>query len=451
MSHTAAISNDEDIIDTALERAGIIRIHSFHDFISVTKAFSLPPMRGNRIMAMSPAGGFSVVMADLCDKAGFVFADPGQDFYAEISKYGNAGIINVGNPLDMGDMYDPKSTADIFHLALHNDNVDGAIFINQWPRMPVGDDIFTRMFHTDISQETMGAVRSSGKPLGVCLFGPASTITRIKSNLSIPIFDSPEEMVRTLKIQQEFHARKRAQPFTPSRPEGIDRSGARRWLQSNPGIRGEETLELLRYYSINSPESREAASADEAVLAAEAIGYPVVLKVISADAVHKSEAGGVVLNLAGPEAVAAGFSTIATNLAGYKPGAEFRGVRVMKMARPGYDMFVGGRVDEAFGPVVYFGLGGIYIEVFNDTERALCPSGHVEISVKLERLHSARVLAGTRGQQAGDVAAYIDLIVRVSCLLADFPEIRELDLNPVRLESGQAGVLALDARAKVIP
>ena len=447
MSHTAAISNDEEIIDAAFERAGIIRIHSFHDFISVTKAFSLPPMRGKRIMAMSPAGGFSVIMADLCDKAGFTFADPGQPFYDEIAKFGNAGIINVGNPLDMGDMYDPKSTADIFHLALHNENVDGAIFINQWPRMPVGDDIFTRMFHTDLSQETMGAIRSSGKPLGVCLFGPSETITRIKNNLSIPIFDSPEEMIRTLKMQQEFYERKTIQPFAPSRPQNTATEDAADWLQRHPGICGEETLELLSLYGIPVPETRVAQSADEAVEAACAIGYPVVMKVVSPDAIHKSEAGGVIVGLAGDAEVRRAYGTIASNLMAYKPGALLQGVRVMKMVGSGYDMFVGGRVDDAFGSVVFFGYGGIYVEIFNDTDRALCPTSHAEVAAKLTALKSCAMLRGARGMQAGDVDAYIDLIVRVSWMLADFPQIRELDLNPVRVLG--EGVFVLDARARI--
>jgi len=447
VSHTAAISNDDEIIEAAFQRGGIIRIHHFHDFISVTKAFSLPPMKGKRIMAMSPAGGFSVVMADLCDKAGFTFADPGRSFYEEIAGFGNAGIINVGNPLDMGDMYDPKSTVDIFHLALHNENVDGAIFINQWPRMPEGDDIFTRMFHTDISLETMGAVRSSGKPLGVCLFGPSATITRIKNNLSMPIFDSPEEMIRTLKIQQEFYERKTAEPFTTSRPPGIDREAAAVWLQDHPGIRGEETLALLAFYGIGAPAMAMATSGDEAVGVANTIGYPVVMKVVSPDAVHKSEAGGVLVGLRSDEDVVRAFGTIGANLSAYAPGAQFDGVRVMQMAGSGYDMFVGGRVDDAFGPVVFFGYGGIYVEIFNDTDRALCPTSHAEIAAKLARLKSYPMLEGVRGQEKGDIETFTDLIVRVSWLLADFPRILELDINPVRVLG--AGVLALDARARI--
>jgi acetyltransferase len=449
MSHTAALQNDEDVIDTALERAGVIRIGTFCDFVSVTKAFRLPPMRGNRIMAMSPAGGFSVVMADLCATAGFAFADPGREFYEEVATYGNAGIIDVSNPLDMGDMYDPKATADIFHAALHNENVDGAVYVNQWPRMPVGNDIFSKMFHTDLSQETTGAIRSADKPLGVCLFGPSKTITKIKSNLSIPIFDTPEEMIRALKLQQQFHEKKRAGAFTPSRPDGIERQQAAAWLDDHAGNRGEEVLELLAAYGVRATASRIATDDDGAVLAARQIGYPVAMKIVSPDLLHKSEAGGVRLGIGSDEEVRAAFAELAANLSAFNTSARFAGIRVTAMAGPGHDMFVGGTHDDSFGPVVVFGYGGIYIEVFNDTQRALCPTSHAEVAAKLKTLKSYRILAGTRGRTAVDSAAYVDLIVRVACLLADFPEIRELDLNPVRILEDGSGVLALDARARV--
>jgi len=449
MSHTAAISNNNDILDTALERAGIIRIDNFNDFISVTKAFSLPPMRGNRIMAMSPAGGFSVIMADLCEKAGFEFADPGHEFYEEVSQYGHAGIIKVSNPLDMGDIYDPKSTADVFHLALHNDNVDGGIYINQWPRMPAGDDIFTRMFHTDLSQEIMGAVRSSGKPLGVCLFGPSRTITKIKNNLSLPIFNNPEEMVRTMKIQQLFHARKSAPPFIATRPVNIDSARATAFTDTHRGVFGEEVLELFDCYGIPVAASAVAHSAEEAADIAAKIGYPVVMKVISPDAIHKSEAGGVLVGLHTADEVQEGFERLRVNLTSYNSEARFVGARIMKMAGTGHDMFIGAKADEAFGPVVFFGYGGIYIEIFKDTEQVLCPSSRDEITRKLNRLKSYAILKGTRGGKPVAIEAYIDLILRVSWLMAEFPQIRELDINPVRVLADGSGVLALDGRALI--
>lgn len=449
MSHTAAISNDEAIIDAAFERAGILRIEEFDDFISAAKVFELPPMMGNRIMVMSPAGGFTVLMADLCEKAGFEFADPGEAFYKEIAAFTNAGVINLSNPLDLGDIYDPAATASVINLVLHNENVDGAVYLTQNPQMPRNDDVFNKMFKTDISKEVTGAIRSSGKPMASCLYGPAKTINRVKQNVNVPIFNTPESMIRVMKLQQRYHAWKKEPSFTTSLPGGIDLTAATAWVASHPGTHGEEALGLLSFFGIPVAENQVATTPDEAVQAAESIGYPVVMKVISPDAVHKSEAGGVLVGLTDREAVRDAFATIGANLDAYKQGARFDGVRVMAMAAPGHDMFVGGSVDDAFGPVALFGYGGIYIEVFQDAQTVLCPSNPREIETKIGRLKSAKILEGTRGKACADIGGYIDLIHRVSHLMASFPEIRELDLNPVRVMEDGSGVMALDARCRI--
>ena len=124
--------------------------------MAVAKAFELPPMRGNRIMVMSPAGGFAVIGADLCEKAGFEFAHPGEEFYKSLSKFANAGVIKFSNPLDMGDIYNPHMVAHVTYEVMHNDNVDGAIYIGQKPKMPEGDNVFRDMFLTDLSKELYG-------------------------------------------------------------------------------------------------------------------------------------------------------------------------------------------------------------------------------------------------------------------------------------------------------
>ena len=208
LSHTYSLSNDEDAIDAAFEEAGIIRIHNYGDFVAVAKAFVLPPMRGNRIMVMSPAGGFAVIGADLCEKAGFEFADPGEDFYKGLNEFGSAGVIRFSNPLDMGDIYDPKMVAHAIYEIMHNDNVDGAIYIGQRPKMPEGNNVFRDMFLTDLSKETYGSILSSGKPLGVCLFGLSGYLHTVKEHTNYPIFNNPEEMVRALSFQRDWYAEK---------------------------------------------------------------------------------------------------------------------------------------------------------------------------------------------------------------------------------------------------
>jgi acetyltransferase len=449
MSHTAAISNNEDIIDSAFERAGIIRIKSFSDFISMAKAFKLPPMKGNRIMVMSPAGGFSVILADLCDKAGFEFADPGKAFYKELEKYSNAGVINFSNPLDMGDIYDPEMYAQVFFSVLHNDHVDGAIYLTQWPSMPRGEDVFTKMFNTDLSKEAIGALHSSGKPMGVCLYGSASTMMRIKQNIHFPLFDSPEEIVNSLKAQKNFYERIHKKAFQSICPETYIKQQTREWVLENKGEIGEESLELIGKTGIMTAESIAAENSDAALEAAANIGYPVVMKVISPDALHKSEAGGVVIGIQGKQEAEKAFHQIKRNLFKYKPDAIFKGVHVMAMAGDGQDMFIGGKVDESFGPVVYFGYGGIYIEVFKDIQNVLCPSNTLEIQGKIERLQCFSILKGTRGQTGADINAYVHAIESVSHLLSENPEIVELDINPIRILSKGKGVIALDARIRI--
>jgi len=449
ISHTAALTNDDGIVDTAFERAGIIRIGNFSEFISVSKAFQLPPLKGNRLMVMSPAGGFTVMMADYCEKLGFRFADPGRDFYEGLKNFSNAGVINFSNPLDMGDIYDMEMYAYIIYTVMHNDNVDGAVYVSQWPHMPRGEDVFYKMFQTDMSKDITGNMLSSGKPIGLCLFGLSKTMSAIKQNNNFPMFNTTEEMLSAFWKVYWYHLRKSKMPAEFARPAGIREQEADRWVKAANGTVGEDSMDLMRLYGVPVPGSIVATDGDGVVKAAGKTGYPVVMKVVSPDAVHKSEAGGIAVGIGSDEEAKAAFSRIKENLFEYKKGADFKGVRVTAMAGDGHDMFIGGMSDPSFGPVVFFGYGGIYIEVFRDTANVLCPSTREEIEEKLEKLKSFAIIKGARGKKAGDVAGYVDAILRVTHLMARHPEIKELDLNPVRILADGSGVIALDARLKI--
>ncbi len=451
MSHTAAMSSDEAIIDSAFEEAGIIRISNFLEFIEITKAFQLPPMRGRRIMVMSPAGGFAVMGADLCEKAGFKFADMGREFYDSLKQFSNAGVIKFSNPLDMGDIYDPKLTAHVIYSVMHSEQVDGSIYISQRPQMPQGENVFHKMFLADISMEAWGSILSAGKPLGICLFGPSRVIQQAKRNVEFPIFNSPEEMVQALAAQVKFYE-KREQLKNQEEPVSLpaaNQQAARQWMMDKQGEYGEEAFELLEAYGIKTAASGTALDEAEAVQQARNLGYPVVMKVISPDALHKTDVGGVLLNLKDDSEVAKGFLTIKNNLQRHQPQALFGGVRVQQMAGPGIDLFVGGKHDPSFGPVVFFGMGGIYIETFKDIANLLCPARPGQVAEKLAHLKTAALLGGLRGQQAADTRCFIDLVVRTASLLADYPGIRELDINPVRVFPEGEGVLALDTRVRI--
>lgn len=451
MSHTASMSNDDAILDAAFARAGIVRIHHLEDFVTTAKAFALPPMRGNRIMVMSPAGGLGVAMADLCERHGFAFADPGPSFYEELAGLANAGIIRLSNPLDMGDLYQIDKYPLIFSHVLGNDQVDGAIFASQQPRMPPGGtDVFTAMFNTDLTMEIAGAIRSSAKPLALSLYGDGALLAAAKQQAPLPVFNGPEEAIEALKRQMQFHARKARGVFAHDLAVGDPQHElAKAWLQRHRGIVGEQGLALLGTYGIPSPPFEVAQTVEEAVGIAKRLGFPVVLKVVSPEAVHKTEVGGVLTGVVDTDGVIAGFARIRDNLERSRPGARFAGVRVMAMAPSGHDLFIGGLQDPAFGPVVMFGYGGVFVEVFRDVERVLCPSSQAEIEEKIARLQAAKIFAGARGRAPVDPTPFVQSILNITHLMADHPEVLEVDVNPIRLLD-QGGVLALDARLRIV-
>ena len=228
----------------------------------------------------------------------------------------------------------------------------------------------------------------------------------------------------------------------------VRRDEAAAWLHGRSGVVGEEALELLRCYGLPSPPSALVHSPEEAGLMAEAVGLPVVLKVVSPEAVHKTEVGGVLTGIASAEAAISGFAQIRENLTRVRPDARLDGVRVAAMAPAGVDLFIGGVQDPAFGPVVLFGLGGIHVEIFQDVERVLCPSSLSEIMAKIKRLKSSAILTGARGRQPLDPEPFARAVLQIAQLMADFPRIAELDCNPVRLLD-QGGLLALDARLRL--
>ncbi len=450
MSHTASMSNDDDVVSAAFERAGIIRVNHFHEFIAAAKIFSLPPMRGNRLMIMTPGGGAAVMMADLCEKYGFEFADPGEAFYEKLNSYTNAGVIRFSNPLDMGDIYNIQAYPDIFRDVLSSENVDGAIYGHALPLLPEEDEgIFKKMFYTDISAETRKVIIETGKPLGVSINASAETHVKINRRFGFPVFSRAEELIRALRIQSDFYARQDERRYYANEPRGMDFSRMEEWMNSRTGDVGEEMLELMAHAGITVPRSRMASTPEEAVASAREVGYPVVMKVISPDVLHKSDAGGVVTGLRNDGETAAAFSRILESVASHDSRARIEGVRIASMAPEGQDMFVGALQDAAFGPVVVFGYGGIYTEVFRDIERVLCPASRQEIERKLERLKCHAILKGARGRGRYDIEALVDIIERVSHIAAVYPEIREMDLNPVRIFPEGQGAMALDARSRI--
>jgi len=280
------------------------------------------------------------------------------------------------------------------------------------------------------------------KPFAVCVFTTEAELRQNRHAAPFPIFGDPREAIRALARNRDFQPLARS-PFADLRPKGCDGDRVRSLLTDNSPSHGplapDRLAEVLAAYGIPLVPWRVADDDDSAASGAAELGWPVVMKTANPQVVHKSDVGGVLLNLQDAFQVREAYRKL------HAVGGSR--VLVQKMADEGMEWFVGGRQDDCFGPVVVLGIGGIYVEIFHETGIRVAPIDYSEAGRLVDECRGAALLDGTRGQPALDREALLDVVVRLSWLLHDCPEIQELDLNPLRVLPRRQGCLALDWRA----
>jgi len=446
-SHTAALAADDRVVDAALRQVGIARFRSTETLMHYLKALALPPLRGNRLAVLSRSGGHAVITADDCELNGFELATLPADFLEAVQQRFRAKVVRLTNPMDLGDLFDLEVYGDLAQATIGMPEVDGMVFLHTYVSGYEGghsEELFRRLHRISVE---------AGKPIAVYANTAASEVTRLKRVLPGPIFDEPSDAVQALALLRDFG---RGMAPSAERPDGpADASRVRRILDR---CRGEgrdpllqESLEIAAAYGIAVIEGRLAGGEEEAVQAAEALGYPVVLKVVSGEVSHKSDFGGVQLNLRTEAGVRAAYAEMMTAVRSRAPEAAIEGVLVQPMAAAGRDLIVGANFDSHFGHVVLVGMGGIFVELLGDTALRVAPFGRRTAEAMLRELRVFPMLEGRRGQAASDLEALVEVIRSVTRLVTDFPEIAELDLNPVRVHEAGAGCRALDARIRLGP
>ncbi|MFH1538068.1 MAG: acetate--CoA ligase family protein [bacterium] len=443
-SHTASIANDDRVVDAALRQARVIRVPDTKAMITAAKALKLPPMRGNRVAVMTPTGGYAVILADECGKRGFVLPPFPDEFIDDIKQHVRAGVISMSNPLDLGDLFDMEMLALTITRAMQEKNFDALVL--GWMLMQDTGMAMSGAFNVFPFLEKM--VKDYNKPVSLCLVGDPSDLEKIKRHTKLPIFDSPEEAVEALGVLYQY---------TKWSGEGIgepeifsfDKKRVDEIISSSKKEVGfMEAMEVLSLLDIPAAEVRRAANADEAAKAAGEMGcklgcklcFPVAVKVLSAEASHKSDIGGVRLGLRSADEVRAAAGEM------LKAVGSAEGVAVQKMAEAGREVIVGAKRNKEFGPVVAFGLGGIMVEAMEDVALRVAPLSRRDAEEMLGEIRGVKVLGEFRGKPAADREALVDVILRVSSLMAACPEIQELDINPVIVYGEGRGCLAVDAR-----
>ena len=444
-SHTGALAGVEVATGALLAQCGVLRADSIEELFDVAMAFEGQPIpAGNRVAIVTNAGGPGIIIADACEAAGLEVAALTDETQAALRRI-VPEEASVRNPVDMI----ASATADTYRLVLDqvlaDPGVDAAIaaFVP-----PLG------IRQEDVASSIVEAGAGHGsKPVLAVLMGREG-LPEGRAELGeagIPAYIFPESAARALAAMYRYR-RWLERPVEEPRTFEVDRgrveqliAAARREGRSH--LREIEALAVLEAYGIPTVEPRLACSEDDAVRTAETLGYPVVLKVVSGDVVHKTDVGGVCLDLRGPAEVRSAHRQIVDAIAKARPEALLEGVLVERHLSGGKEVILGMSTDPAFGPILMFGLGGIYVEALADVSFRLQPVTAVDAMEMIHSLRGRRLLEGMRGEPAADTALLAEIIERVSQLVGDHQEIAELDINPFL--AFPDGGRAVDARIRL--
>lgn len=444
-SHTGSLSSDDRVVDTALRQCGITRIHDVTSLSNYLNTLRLPPLKGKRIAIISRSGGHAIIAADACEITGFQLADLSDSFIQEIEKHFRASVIKLTNPLDLGDLFDLDVYYRIVEETLKQENVDGVVFLHTSVAQTERD------LTAELVGHLSGFCKKYDKPVAIYISADAEEVYRIRKRFDFPIFTHIVETFHALKMNFEHtHITSAVQAQDDIPTFSVNQEKVQELLelaqQENRDLLLNEAVEVLNHYGIPTINAQTAANAEEAKSAAKSVGFPVAMKVISEHISHKSDVGGVQLNLRNEEAVADAFEDMCVQISKVYPDVRVDGVMIQPMAMGGRELILGGRQDDQFGPVILVGLGGIFVEIFERASMRIAPISKSEARAMIEELSGAQILMGARGQKPFDIESLQETVLRLSQLLVDFPQIKELDINPLRIFHEKEGCSALDAR-----
>jgi acetyltransferase len=379
-----------------------------------------------------------VVAADAAEANDFRLMPISEDVLDDVRSLLRADVISLTNPLDLGSIFDFSLYGRIVEQCLTVLDPDAVVVVHTY-----NSGAETESSHR-LAQQLGELARTLYRPVAFCPFAPRSEIELLQREMGYPIFTEVEAAVRALAVSRERSARpSRLFPLPPPpnrRPHEIEN------LLSRDGVLTTDTaLGLCAAYSIPVAEWAVVDSVEGALVAASGMEYPVVLKALSPDVTHKTDVGGVALNVDGPQMLREAFATLMGHLETRAPDAQVGGVLVQRMLPGGREVILGGKRDPSFGPVIMFGSGGVRAEVFQDIAFRLAPLMRESASEMIAEVRGSRILRGVRGERPVDVEAVVEVLLALSRLMVECPEVVEIDVNPLLVF--EEGATAVDARA----
>ena len=443
-SHTGSLAGSEAAYDAGFYQAGVLRLDSLQELFDNARAFANQPLlKGDRIAIVTNAGGPGILATDMLERRGMHLARFEHE-HDSADRRRAARRSQRGQPGRCVGRRAQRAVRAGLELVAADPNVDGIICI------------VTPQAMTDIV-ETANAVgklsQRTDKPVLGAFMGEerAKAGEDVLASYDIPNYKFPEHAARAFAAMRDY-VEIRDRPDPEMVTFDVDQAAVKKVFED---VRAEgrvsvgeaESRAIAKAYGLRLPQSELAATAEEAVKVADTIGYPVVLKIASPDILHKTDVGGVKVGLGNASDVRDAFDLIVYRAQRYVPDARIWGCLVQEMVpTDGIEVLVGMSKDPQFGPLVTFGLGGILVEALKDVTFRVAPFGREDAEAMLEEIRAHSLLRGVRGRPPADREALVETLLRIGQLVTDFPEIVEMDINPLMVYEQGRGAVALDMR-----
>ena len=441
-SHTGSLAGSYEAYKAAFKQAGIIEVENIKDLFNVAMAFGAVELpKGNRVAIVTNAGGPAALASDSLAANGSQLAIISEKTQALLKPKLNPSA-QVGNPIDILGAADPNEYDICLAGLIADEGVDVLlpILVPQSLVDPV-----------EVAKSFIKNAHSS-KPLISCMMGDRSVIKarELLHHNKVPMFQYPDDVGGVLGAFYQYQKIiTRDRESAPNIPD-LRVEEAREILKLNHGKKslGEmETRPILEAYGIPVVPGGFAEDAKNAVKIAREIGFPVAMKIVSDDILHKSDAGGIRLDLKDESEIETAFVNMMSHIKSTQPNAKLDGVLVEKMLGKGQEVIIGMQRDKTFGPMIMFGMGGIYVELIKDISFCIAPMTKSDILNAINETYAGKLLKGFRGMPAGDVEAVIDVVRRIAQLALDQPNLLEFEINPLVVYETGKGVVSLDSRA----
>ena len=444
-SHTGSLAGSDSVYDALLVQSGVQRVDTIAELFDSAALYCTQPLpRGNRVAIVTNAGGPGIMATDAAVRFGLQLAELSPATREKL-KESLPATASLRNPIDViGDARADRYRSAV-RTVLEDENVD------------MGMVILTPQSMTDVEETASvvpDAVKGIDKPV-VCAFMGAKDVApgvAILRKAGIPNYAFPEDAVRSLAAAERLVALHEIPRREMTVFNDLDIDAAKKIIAAaldgheKRYLTQAECRPLLECYRLPLLRSAIAQNADDAAKTAASFGTPVVMKVMSADVVHKFDAGGVLLNIHGADEARAAYSKIHQNVAKAVPGAQIQGILIEEMARKGVEVILGASRDARFGPLMMFGLGGTLVEVLKDVSFRLAPMWQISAERMVHQIRSFKVLDGFRGSPPSDIGAIVNTLLRLSALVCNHPEISELDINPLIVHAQGEGCSVADSR-----